>query len=452
MSKAREIIHRAKVAIIDLNLFKTVNSSPSEIHRQIISTRLFILLFLAATAGLLQYTLLSLHVRTVIKEQPTIAVYDELFARYSSSLQCPCTQVSFQYGSYIRAVPKFHQVCTSFFIDQEWIDFVYPDDIDTLWPMDIRTILSFFWQLIRLNCVAAMKMIETALEDFLKSSSVHLTVGTRSFVNAQSLAAVDKVYQTVITDFARSLKILQGISQVNGYMTGLSTNFALTYNGAFDMRSVPVTLGEVYYIIENERVLCSCYRQGSCQIPAGVYMSARTYSSRIHDTTGIEADAWINGIVIDCSPSLAVFSSTLECFYDQNCLDDIFFAYERYLDIPTLDSFVGSHFSPYTSLKDIVDEMFLETIDTQVNFDSYYQQCAPTYCTYTNERRFDTLFVVTTVAALIGGLTVALRLIVLPLSMSYVYVEKKIGLLSPQLQENASKLIFQILTFTEKLT
>jgi hypothetical protein len=62
--------------------------------------------------------------------------------------------------------------------------------------------------------------------------------------------------------------------------------------------------------------------------------------------------------------------------------------------------------------------------------------CWPIYCTYTFTRRFDWIYVITTLVALLGGLTTALRLIAPLLIDIILYLKKK---QSSQLQQNQSK-------------
>jgi len=55
----------------------------------------------------------------------------------------------------------------------------------------------------------------------------------------------------------------------------------------------------------------------------------------------------------------------------------------------------------------------VETWNEIIQYDEYYDQCAPEQCTYTFTSRKNLLQVITTTVGLFGGLSVGLRVIVL---------------------------------------
>ncbi|UJR11700.1 hypothetical protein I4U23_015881 [Adineta vaga] len=104
-------------------------------------------------------------------------------------------------------------------------------------------------------------------------------------------------------------------------------------------------------------------------------------------------------------------SSSLECFYNQTCLNILISAYSRNINISILDKAFSSRFTSQTKVEQLVGELFIEEVTHEVTFKSYYDRCKPSYCTYTVARRFDVLFVITSIIGLVGGLNVALRLL-----------------------------------------
>ena len=49
-----------------------------------------------------------------------------------------------------------------------------------------------------------------------------------------------------------------------------------------------------------------------------------------------------------------------------------------------------------------------------MNFSAYYNQCAPSQCNYIYEEQFSIPYLISTVCAVIGGLSVALRILIPP--------------------------------------
>ena len=118
--------------------------------------------------------------------------------------------------------------------------------------------------------------------------------------------------------------------------------------------------------------------------------------------------------------------STLECFYaDSQCFENLLTAinitFHRYfpLNAPQLtvrplsiDGTTTTHFNTKTRLFDIIDAMMIETWASSVSFDTYYQTCQPTSCTYLQTTHETSLMhLLISLVSLIGGLSAAVRLI-----------------------------------------
>lgn len=63
--------------------------------------------------------------------------------------------------------------------------------------------------------------------------------------------------------------------------------------------------------------------------------------------------------------------------------------------------------------------MMIETWNENFNYNQYYEKCAPKLCTYLIIIRNNALYVIITMIGLIGGLSVALRIIV-PFAVSSI--------------------------------
>jgi hypothetical protein len=77
--------------------------------------------------------------------QPSESQLHQFQMKYSDILQCSCSQLSIQYDDFIRIDTKFHEVCQSQFVTQDWIDSVYHVNVSFIPPNDIRTMMSHFW-------------------------------------------------------------------------------------------------------------------------------------------------------------------------------------------------------------------------------------------------------------------------------------------------------------------
>ncbi|CAF4315356.1 unnamed protein product, partial [Rotaria sordida] len=51
--------------------------------------------------------------------------YKDLLKDHSYSIQCSCSQISIQYETFLNIEPHFHDLCSSQFISDEWIHYIY---------------------------------------------------------------------------------------------------------------------------------------------------------------------------------------------------------------------------------------------------------------------------------------------------------------------------------------
>ncbi|CAF3772842.1 unnamed protein product [Rotaria sp. Silwood1] len=80
--------------------------------------------------------------------------------------------------------------------------------------------------------------------------------------------------------------------------------------------------------------------------------------------------------------------------------------------VAPLDNSTPSRFSPNTLIGTLIDELFIEQWTKTSSYKNYFAACAPSLCRYEYLRRNSILYVVTSVLALYGGLTVGLRFII----------------------------------------
>lgn len=401
-----------------LNLYNTKSSDPAVVRREIMSTRLFILLLVVSVVILTGYTLLSEQNRIETIKQPSLSLYKNLQKNYPETLQCPCEKVSISYRKFLSISSSFHQVCSSEFVSQRWIDYVFVINGSSLWPIDIRKSLSAIWQLMRILCHTGKISTIDAIDQFINSPLISSVVLSEQLLEAKIEATVDQTIQAASSALIRPLIALQRITQANEFLTALSVNY-IAVTSAFNEMIIPiifndfdVTVETVYnkYIFNGSTRYCSCRYNGSCPMPANLYLYEIWEQYGIYDFNTIKSNETLPGIIIDCLPIQTILASTLECFYHQSCLDQIITAYRKPINISVLDRSSSSLYSSTTSIEVLIKRLFIEKIEKDILYDQYYLQCAPTQCTYSYSRRFDIAYVVTTLLALFGGLTAALRL------------------------------------------
>ena len=108
-------------SVFTFNLF---DSSFSTVNLGIQTTRLYLGLFVTSALILFTYSLVSVATIRITIHQPTLANFEEIYARYSVTLVCPCTRLSVTYGQIIIVEPNYHQLCSSDFVKNDrWLQY-----------------------------------------------------------------------------------------------------------------------------------------------------------------------------------------------------------------------------------------------------------------------------------------------------------------------------------------
>lgn len=140
----------------------------------------------------------------------------------------------------------------------------------------------------------------------------------------------------------------------------------------------------------------------------------------------------IPGSLTGCFTTDSLLLSSLECYYTDVCLTIQYYYIDVAMSLLNLTNedvhartlvynSTSSRFPPNTSLSTIVEAMLIERWNTSSSFDSYYEACAPSYCSYSLITHTNSpIAIVITILSSIGGLTLALRLIT-PLLVRVVF-------------------------------
>ncbi|CAF2962998.1 unnamed protein product [Rotaria sp. Silwood2] len=209
-------------------------------------------------------------------------------------------------------------------------------------------------------------------------------------------------------------KLVYNSIRLNQLVVDGATNVGVSarvVNGSWAFRYAPKTF-------RYGASTCSCGSSSSCQKPQGFFcrnVSCLKFNAQPNRT--------IPGMFLGCFPIDSILLSTLECLYDQSCIQmlidsrsfdfsDIVVVSDNLTNITALNQLAPSRFLPNTSLETIISQLFMENWTTSVNFSAYFAQCQPDSCIYTLVRRHQPIFIITNIIGLLGGLIVVLRLLV----------------------------------------
>ncbi|CAF4225240.1 unnamed protein product [Didymodactylos carnosus] len=249
------------------------------------------------------------------------------------------------------------------------------------------------------SCEISNETVYHNLQNFNSTTYLTSTAVNKILFQAQLSEVVAIFQQTTINSFKNSLYLVSELTQGNA-LSGLATNyiFRLVPDSAFEFAPVP------FGFFQPTGELCYCKTNISCITRSMIYGPGHI-------------DLYIiPSFYMGCYITESLLSSTLECFFDQSCLDAInthlYNISEYPFNATVLNSSSKSQFTVNSTLRQIVQQLMIEEWNSEVSFDKYYNSCTPEECTYTYQKRIDLIYILTTIAGLLGGLTTIFKLLI----------------------------------------
>ena len=143
----------------------------------------------------------------------------------------------------------------------------------------------------------------------------------------------------------------------------------------------------------------------SCDCAVSPYCKGEAVFDNIFGApTTLDLDNYtiVPGIFSGCLPVGSILESTLECFYNQTCLDWLLSFYPTTERFSALTAVNQSLSHSKTTVKSMVDHLMVEYWTTDISYDKYYAQCAPAVCTYSKVERRGFTFALTKVISLLA--------------------------------------------------
>ena len=391
MQLARNLVNRLWQSFLQLNLYKKSWSDADTIQKEHLATRLYIcsLAIFVLVIGITT----ALASRTISKTEysPPHTRFATLASKYPDTIYCPCSRIGIAFNIFVSTHVRFHQVCSSPFVQQAWIETVFAEKSNASFSTDdYRATLSFFWQAIAGLCNISQATWADVVAGFNVSHTFNPLAVAEDVVRAKAQATLNNAISAARMTLSHHLLAVQRTISANQVVSALATNFYLRYPlGDANSTSSPRMSSRTY---EN----CSCLRSQGCPHPA-----------TFNDSDGRQIT--IPGMIADCLVMDGTLVSTLECYYDQSCLT-LLHPFSS-TAIQPLSNTSNKHFVTNSTIQTLLNELMIDEVLSDIRFDLFYSQCNPAYCSYSYTRRFHVLFVVSTIIGIFGGLSFVLRVI-----------------------------------------
>ncbi|CAF3320013.1 unnamed protein product [Rotaria socialis] len=389
--------------VTDFNLFETYSFGRNvDLIRRIqlgrLTTRLYICFYCVGITILIFYS--SFKQRTITENfyNPSLVLTQQLNTRQNGTVECPCTRTSIALHEFVTIQTSFHEICTSTFVKDEWREALtinFNNISSFLNINNYRHFLSAHLQFLSGLCYQAMKHVNDSVRSFTSTSLITSRLLSQSSFDKQ---LSNLLYQTEVhapTLFANALELVKSINHGNALMTVYASNYEfVARKSQKDISTVLYALPITYKETQN----CSCGLQSKCLTQA-----VFTWPRHVK----------VKDFLIGCLPSESFLASTLECFFDVDCINLIRNHTSGNIHLTHVlalndRSMIHSRFQINTTVKELVKKLFMEEWPTNISYERYFSQCAPNICTYFYIDNANILYVANTLLGLYGGLTVVL--------------------------------------------
>jgi len=219
-------------------------------------------------------------------------------------------------------------------------------------------------------CRLSKASIEQSIALFYINTLLSLQLLSENVLRSHIQALIDQFQLTAPNNLKAQLRLVEEMTINNRLQSGLQTNSVYEY---YNSPSDLVIYVETIEIKQVDGSWCHC-KTDYCN---------NTFS-RIYNIFGAQTQLvvgdiqWsIPGISAGCLPVTSILGSTLECFYDETCLNKLISYFSTNENFTALSLVEQSQYSPNSTVQSMVDKLMLEDLMINISYDNYYSQCAP---------------------------------------------------------------------------
>jgi hypothetical protein len=326
--------------------------------------------------------------------EPTLKEYLHLYSNYPQTLTCPCTQAAIKYEKFLRINYTLHQLCSSTFVTDDWIAYFARVNIDAFMCLeDFRVVGSFIFQNLKSLCQSTNRTISDSLSRFYLNKYATLNVISEKLFQSESQILMEQFISSTLNDFLLPLQIIRDTTDANSLFTYVGLHYIFFKET------------ETQTIVSNLNSFDDCYCVSSKCITQAVFYKNTTLTVLFK----------VPGVYLGCFLFEALLQSTLECFYNQSCID-ILQSYKisstEMYNVSSLDSSLSSRYNETSTIQELVNQLMVEKWNLSSTYENYYKECQPIKCTYTYVTKNGVLYIATTILSLIGGLATVLKFVI----------------------------------------
>ncbi|CAF1350011.1 unnamed protein product, partial [Adineta ricciae] len=374
-------------------------------------TWLYVVLLSVCLYVLFYVTLIKMESKTVVISNITPDLFRQLSFEHGETLSCPCKTITIPYRNFVFNNVTMHPVCSSIFVDEQWIERLYFANASLYGVFDFRTTAFSQFKIFSKFCSLSKEMISKIRTDLNNTDliSIELLSETQVQLELDGITAIQK--NNAVSQMVSFLNYLRTTIQSDYLVTGLGTNWLIQlikYN-----QWTSLTAGTAVKLFLNPVSFLTCSSRNL--IIAATLSPLSNISISFSQRTRLQAlpnSTIVKGFFTGCTPLEAFLQSTLECLYENECLQ-IWLKYFPELN-QTNKNWINSILTSKhenISVINYINTLFIQNWSIEMNYPIYFDQCSPSLCTYTTQNRVALSYAITLFISLYGGLIIILRLV-----------------------------------------
>ncbi|CAF1178031.1 unnamed protein product [Adineta ricciae] len=421
----QHIPRHIRALVTSLNVFESTRPhTATELFRERLLTKIFIFLLIISSLGAGFYIFLTKQNQLIIISNPSLSTYEQLYSDYSTALQCPCSQISVPYKSFMNATFVLHQVCFSDLVSSEWISYVRLFDPTTAkfisykreGVFDFRVMGFSYFQFLSIFCSMVQTNIADAQHVFTTTQFINDRVLSRSDFHQKTQSILDSFIEATRDNFVRTIDWIDIAFIAGQFFNGANIIFEMNLD-IYDQLRIRFAAHPQYSTFSatggSGGAVCSCTDVlRNCLLLPLLFTNASYFGT-------FPLTYLFRVITVGCVPLTGFLKSKIGWWYDSTYLKDIQETYSLAIQSPSspnikpLNASIPSRFGDVKT-EDLLLELFSEAaISNNSYFDQFYYECAPKSCSYTNVQRRNVLASFLLLIAICGGLNAILRILVL---------------------------------------
>lgn len=391
-----------------LNLFEKNDATDDQHLSNLYATRVFLVLLIFILIGLTLGFWLTTSSSRIIVNNPTIDQYEQLKEKAG---QCPCSQLNIPYGAFVHIEASLHRICSSDFVSDRWIKRISSTvNISYANRADFRVTGSAQFLALAAFCRLSKGISADSKARFYSTSLLSPQVLTQATLELTVEKSIEEFQQTMPASFKSQRELTNRLIFGNKLLSSLDTTLGTMLNN--NPNSLNPFIAEPFSYYDIEGTGCFCPSDYNCRSPS-IICGQILYNSYLpYRPAAGEEVVRIPGLYTGCLPINSLVQSSLECFYDQTCVDQLASLVADGEQFSAIDLHPQSLFQQNSTVEFILDGTMIEHWKSNFSYRDYFDHCKPIYCSYFFNERHTAIFVLTQIIGLLSGLTLILTLII----------------------------------------